>query len=219
MWRLLAVVVITGTGCAGVKTNLVHDSLRYPVSMSASLPDAYGNLHVIGHSLGDVGAINESLTIFGVLYGLQRRDVDIGAVLNKRIEKLGGQGAVQVAVSEQTCIVNFVFPLNVLPFWPGCVDVHITGRVVRLGGLNSPDVVAAKTDKPHGTSHGEPPVVPVSVAASLIVRNECVDPRDSGAPSGNIALDFGTSWLSLSNKQLHYYDCPDGALARLTALK
>jgi hypothetical protein len=74
-------------------------------------------------------------------------------------------------------------------------------------------------------------VVPLNPEASLIVRNECTDPRDVRRASfGNVALDFGRSgpavqdtksgaWLASSANYLRYYECPDGARERLAKLR
>jgi hypothetical protein len=137
---VIAVLFVLSSACAGVRTSIAHAGLRYPVSMSGTLPDAYGNLHVLGHNLEDVGPLDESMTVFGVGYGLQTRAVDISGPINARIASLHGDGVVQLALISQSCALNFFFPLNLLPFWPGCVDIGIHGRVVRVKSLETPDI-------------------------------------------------------------------------------
>lgn len=142
MMRLtvIAVVWLLSSACAGVKTQISYAKLRYPVSLSGALPDAYGNLHVLGHNLEDLGTIDESLTVFGLGYGLQTREVDLSDPINARISALHGDGAVQVELISKSCAMNFFFPLNILPFWPGCVDLAVRGRVVRVKDLGTPDI-------------------------------------------------------------------------------
>jgi hypothetical protein len=130
--RAFVLAVLLLEGCAGAKAHIVGDSLRYPVSMSASLPDGDGQVRALGDGLESVGRLRDSWTVVGIGYGHQTRDLDVSAPINARVAELSGDGVVQLAVRSSNCLLNFVFPLNLLPIWPGCVTVAVDGEVVKV---------------------------------------------------------------------------------------
>ena len=143
----LAIVLIITllTGCAGARYKVDTSGLRYPVSMSGALADAEGNLYVLNHGLDDVGELKADYTSIGILYGETGNDIDISDDVNRQIEAAGGDGAVGVTIRTQNCGTNFVAWLPALPFYPGCIGVHVEGRIVKARKLGQPDIPVGPT--------------------------------------------------------------------------
>ena len=125
-WSLILVILVLSAGCAGARYQVKADGLSYPVSMSGALPDQSGNL-------------------FGFLYGETGTDVDISEAVNARIRELGGDGAAAVTVTTANCGINYWPTLIALPFFPGCVSVHVEGHVVRGKDPQNPDIIRPST--------------------------------------------------------------------------
>lgn len=142
MSRLLLVISALCTGCAGVKVHVNYDNLAYPVSMSGAIPDDDGNLHIVGHDLEVLGDVRASWTAFGILYGAMTADIDVSRELNARVAQLGGQGVAQLYLEHSQCPLDYIFPLTILPFWPGCTTVTAHGKVVRSRNIAKADIVS-----------------------------------------------------------------------------
>ncbi|MEL6543789.1 MAG: hypothetical protein AAFQ82_04130 [Myxococcota bacterium] len=142
---LILVTLVLSAGCAGARYQVKADGLSYPVSMSGALPDQSGNLFVLHHGLEVLGDIDESWRAWGVLYGETGTDVEVSEAISTRIRELGGDGAAAVTVTTANCGINYWPTLIVLPFFPGCVSVHVEGHVVRVKDPQSPDIVRPST--------------------------------------------------------------------------
>lgn len=134
-------MMVAAVGCAGARYKVKTAGLKYPVSMSGSLADADGNLYVLEHGLEDIGELKADYTSIGFLYGETGNDVDISEEVNRQIEAAGGDGAVGVTIRTQNCGTNFAsWILILLPFYPGCMGVHVEGRIVKALQLGDPDI-------------------------------------------------------------------------------
>lgn len=121
------------TGCAGARYEVAADHARYPISFSPSLPDEKGKVVYLGHELESRGSFEFSTTKFGFLYGLTSAGtMDVSERINEEVAKKGGEGVVALVVKNQNCFTNYLFPLPILPFYPGCQVVTVTGTVVSL---------------------------------------------------------------------------------------
>lgn len=125
---LLATVV--AFGCAGSRGEVRVDTARSPVSLSPVLLDRDGTPLYLGEDLSSRGELHLERKSYGTLYGAVGRDVEIGDAINQEVSAKGGVGVVNLKIEGRNCGLNWVFPLTVLPFWPGCQKFEITGTVV-----------------------------------------------------------------------------------------
>jgi hypothetical protein len=114
--------------CAGSRRGVRFDQLRYPVSASAYL---YAPASVT--QLVKVDDFRAEARLWGIFYSLipLGGDLDVSATINKLVAKAGGDGVVDLTVRAESCGINYVFPLTLLPVWPGCTLVRVEGSVVR----------------------------------------------------------------------------------------
>jgi hypothetical protein len=127
----LLVAAVSSTACAGTQTDITADRARYPISLSSVLVDEDGSPVYLGHELEEVGALRDESTKVGFFYGATGLDHDLSDAVNQQVEKAGGEGVVNLAVTSEQCALNYMFPLTIIPFWPGCLNNTITGTVVR----------------------------------------------------------------------------------------
>jgi hypothetical protein len=128
---LVVLLAVHAQGCAGARWNARVDSARYPVSFSSVLSDANGQLLFLGEELEQVGEFRLSHTPVGFLYGSTTSDLDLSQEINGEVEAVRGEGVVNLTVSARGCGSSWLFPLNILPFYPGCQNVTISGVVVK----------------------------------------------------------------------------------------
>jgi hypothetical protein len=121
---------LTLTACAGARYDFGADHARYPISFSPALPDDKGTILYLGHELESKGSFEFSTTQIGWFYSVTSSTIDISDKVNEEVTKRGGEGVVALALKNQNCFTNYLFPLSVLPFYPGCQIVTVTGTVV-----------------------------------------------------------------------------------------
>lgn len=130
----LAIALATACGCAGAGVTIVADRAAYPISMSGSVRDDTGTLHD-ARSLKVVGAFDVEETRLGLVYSTTtvHEKLDISDAINSQVQAAGGEAVIRLSVTvDDSCHWrNELFPLTVLPFWPGCVPVKIHGAIVR----------------------------------------------------------------------------------------
>lgn len=129
-----ALAAIALQGCAGARIDISAERSRYPLSMSGAVRDASG--HLLDRSMVQkVGDLSASRTRIGIVYSaVTPYDVyDISDDVNAQVGAVGGEAVMDLTVTVSTgCNVLNGFPvLSILPFWPGCIPVHITGAIVR----------------------------------------------------------------------------------------
>jgi len=129
MGAFVACVVLTG--CAGSRYEFGADHARYPISFSPALPDDKGSILYLGHELESKGSFEFSTIHLGFVYGATSGSVDISDQINAEVAKRGGEGVVGLALKNTNCFTNYLFPLPLLPFYPGCQVVTVIGTVVR----------------------------------------------------------------------------------------
>ena len=138
MNRLLSAVMVSlllgGAGCAGAHMQVEAKSSRYAISMSPMVRDDSGYLHD-RHTLEKVGTLHPDRTRMGFFYSLGTifPHYDISDEVNQQVAAAGGEAVVGLAVSvgEGCEALNFAPFFNILPIWPGCVPVIVTGDIVR----------------------------------------------------------------------------------------
>jgi hypothetical protein len=143
--------VIALSGCAGASQRIRFDTVKVPVSLSQSVLDRNGNiagpdrLESLGRFEGEFGAGS----ICWTLVPLGR--INVSDALNARVDELGGDAVVglRCVMEEKKSLSNYVLWINMLPFWPGSVKVHVEGDVVRVaprGGYGRTSTDGAGTE-------------------------------------------------------------------------
>ncbi len=119
------------SGCAGAQTDITAKESRYPISMSAVLVDEKGAPVYLGHELEEVGVLSDESTKVGFFYAATGLDHDLSEAVNSQVEAANGEGVVNLAVTSQQCALNYIWPLTILPIWPGCLSNSVKGVIVR----------------------------------------------------------------------------------------
>jgi len=127
-------VLLGASGCAGASVAVTANRSRYPLSLSQSVRDSTGRLYD-ARSLTKVGTLDVDQTSFGFLYSAvtPRSTRDFSDEINAQVAAAGGEAVVGLTISVRArCDWLNGFPLlDVLPIWPGCIPVHLTGDIVR----------------------------------------------------------------------------------------
>lgn len=135
--KILAVVALAAplVGCAGARGELAFDQLRFPVSSSAFIYAPDGR-PVTVRELQRTGQLVWVERVWGIFWSWipLSGTVDVSAPMNDQIARAGGQGVINLRVESENCGINYVPLLNLLPIYPGCTYVTITGDIVRLRG-------------------------------------------------------------------------------------
>jgi hypothetical protein len=147
---LLAALGLT-TGCAGARYDFAADHARYPISFSPALPDEKGTILYLGHELESKGTFEFQMVQFGFIYGLTGGTLDVSDRVNAEVAARHGQGVVALSVRNDNCFTNYLFPLQILPFYPGCEIVTVDGTVVSDKRQSAPPAApVARADVPAG---------------------------------------------------------------------
>ena len=133
-WPLLLASTVVAAGCAGAHVEITARQSRYAISMSPVVRDSSGVLYD-HQSLEYVGAFSADRTRMGFFYSTLTplSTFDISQDVNAQVAAVGGEAVVGLTVSaSDACDMLNDFPLlNILPLWPGCVPVTVTGDIVR----------------------------------------------------------------------------------------
>jgi hypothetical protein len=136
---LLAVVM--AAGCAGASVHVTAERARYPLSMSDTVRDDTGAVYR-RFALQKVGDFSASTTRVGLLYSAvtPRSGYDVSDEVNNQIAAAQGEAIINltITVSGECAVLNSFPVLNILPFWPGCIPVTVTGDIVRRRVIQAP---------------------------------------------------------------------------------
>jgi hypothetical protein len=124
-------------GCAGARYPITAGGLKYATSFSPVLPGENGKPLYIDEDLAPLGDFDFTRTPVGLLYSGTRTTVDLSDDLNREVERLNGQGIVGLSIKVRECVTSWLFPLTVLPFYPGCHTVSVSGTVVARKGAGA----------------------------------------------------------------------------------
>jgi hypothetical protein len=126
--------IVLAAGCAGAHVEIIAQQSRYAISMSQVVRDGSGRLYD-HHSLEYVGSLDTGRTRLGFFYSALTplSTFDISEDVNAQVSAAGGEAVVglTVSASDGCDILNNFAILNILPLWPGCVPVTVTGDIVR----------------------------------------------------------------------------------------
>lgn len=134
---IIMMLSILGTGC-GISMSggrIDFDDLKYPASMSSSLYGPNGEVVQQGDRLKPIKAFAYTTNHWSLLYSiipLSRTSSDIAEQMNKEIKEAGGDGITTVSVASDYSKLTSIFPLNLLPIWPGCSEIRVTGTIVKF---------------------------------------------------------------------------------------
>jgi len=129
---LLGVLLLSG--CIGSRQDIRFSSAQVPLSLSGQLLDARGEA-VSGDELetvGRLGASRRGWSIFWTLLPLRR--IDFSREVNAQVVAAGGEGVINLLITAEdgcTRSLNQVPFAALLPIFPGCTDVTISGEIVR----------------------------------------------------------------------------------------
>lgn len=136
----LGAACVSTSGCiAGGRTSVSFDATAYPVSMSPTVFGSDGEV-LAPEAAEVVGDLEVDLRAWSMLWGAVslKRVRDVSEAINAQIQRAGGQAAVNVRIQARQCGGNYVVPLTLLPFYPGCAKIKITGDVIRERGATAP---------------------------------------------------------------------------------
>lgn len=145
---LILILAIFVGGCAGSRGVMTFDNLRHPTSMSAYI---YGpNDEVLAkEDLMVMGNVHIEKAYWGFMFSLVNvsDDKKIVDAINQQVDEKGGDGVINLSVTAEGCAISGFTILQLLPIWPGCTNVVVTGDIVKAREM--------KADIP------KPPALPV----------------------------------------------------------
>jgi hypothetical protein len=169
---ITSVTAVTLNLCAcvgsGGKGAIRFDGLKYPVSLSPYLENDDGK-SVGTVDMDKVGNLRLAFNTWGIFYSLipLSGTLDISDAINAQIASSHGEGVASLKVVVDECLLNSLFPLNMLPFWPGCANVEVSGVIVKRRPPPSPPATGAVSLIPAGRVAG---VVRSEILAALAAR-------------------------------------------------
>jgi len=128
-----ALAVLAGCG-AGAWARLDFDGVKYPLSMSAYLYDSDYKVAAKDKELEVLAPFEYSKRFWGLFYSIipLSNDKEIVAAINREIDRVGGEGIINLSVTASNCKFNSFPIISVVPLMPGCVDSVVRGEIVKL---------------------------------------------------------------------------------------
>ena len=121
------------SGCiAGGRTTVQFEDTQYPVSLSTTVFGSDGEvLRPDAHD--KVGTLKVDRRAWSLVWGAvpTRKFTDLSDEVNAQIDAVEGQAVVNLKIMARQCVGNYVIPLTLLPFYPGCVKLKIRGDIIR----------------------------------------------------------------------------------------
>ena len=128
---LLSAALLVGCAGSSASTRVAFDGARYPVSMSPVVLDADGS-PLGSEGLESLGTFESRKQGWALIWGfLPLNEVDFSDELNQQVKRLGGEAVTALRITSRESGWNMALYLHWLPFWPGSVDVEVSGLVVR----------------------------------------------------------------------------------------
>lgn len=131
----IPISMLLSLGCsAGASGGRIHfDSLKYPVSMSKSLYGPNKEILQDGVNLEHIKDFEFSMEHCSVLYSIVplTSTRKISDQMNKEIDAAGGDGMTQVSFTTDNSWATAVPILHILPIWPGCQQITVSGHIVK----------------------------------------------------------------------------------------
>ena len=127
----IAILLCVGCGIAGAKFRVSANSAETPISFSDGLIGRGGELAVLGESLEELHSFTIELKPTSFLYGTTESEIELSNIINEVVAEYGGDGVVQLTIRSENCGQNAVPFLTMLPFFPGCMNLTVSGVVVK----------------------------------------------------------------------------------------
>jgi hypothetical protein len=128
------VLLLLLAGCVGSRQEIRFATAKVPLSLSPQLLDIRGQS--VGSEqleiVGQLAARQRGWSIFWTLLPL--RGIDFSDVINQQVTSAGGEAVVNLKLTSQegcTLSLNQIPFAALLPIFPGCTDVSISGEIVR----------------------------------------------------------------------------------------
>ncbi len=131
---LLLCCTLLVSSCAGYRGQIKLNKLNYPVSMSAFIYGKKGDILLKGDErLKKISNFSFSKLMWSIFYtGISLSDDQIFVnELNRSIENEKGDGMINFKLKNSACFLNYIFLFNLLPFWPGCAHITISGEIIK----------------------------------------------------------------------------------------
>jgi hypothetical protein len=128
---IFLMLLSVGCGIAGAKFRVAANTATIPISFSDGLIGRQGDVVVLGESLEEVHSFTFELKPISVMYGTTASEVELSDAINEVVSKHEGDGIVQLAIRSENCPQNAVPFVTMLPFYPGCMKLIVSGVVVR----------------------------------------------------------------------------------------
>jgi antitoxin component YwqK of YwqJK toxin-antitoxin module len=131
---LLCIIALSLISCAGARPRVSFDSAKVPISMSGVV------LGQDGQPLGStdqlpVGRFAAQKKGWALAYShLPLNSMDFSEELNRQVEAIKGEAVVnlEVSINRSSCLAVGMLQLTeILPIFVGCVDVGLTGDIIR----------------------------------------------------------------------------------------
>jgi hypothetical protein len=148
MKLVIGALAMALVGCAGARTTVIAEGSHYPVSLSRAIRDADGNL-VPAERRTVVGTFRAKKTAWNLVWSAAKLTptTDISDDVNEQVAAAHGDAIIHLVIVTTHCALNyFAFPMGVLPFWPSCADIDVTGDIVKVSA--TPTTTATPTAQP-----------------------------------------------------------------------
>ena len=137
----LAALLLLQDGCVSFsKGRLTFNELAYPGSMSPCLYGPNAEVLAKDHGLKFIKTFSNTKDCWNLFYSLLslgecKATESVALEINKEIRSSGGDGIVNVTVTAWPDAISYWHPLTILPFWPACTHVLVTGDIVKFDAI------------------------------------------------------------------------------------
>ena len=129
---LILFFIIIMITCTGARGSIRLDKINKPTSFSA-LIYLNGEKKVKDKDLVTVGKLEVAKHFWGLVYSYVELSSDENVIneINRQIARHNADGIIDLNISAKQCIINRIIGLNLLPIWPGCMYVTLSGNLVK----------------------------------------------------------------------------------------
>jgi hypothetical protein len=125
-------LAVACAGCAGGHGWVSAPTSRYPISLTHGIRAADGHL-LTNKERKIVGHFDTSKTFVSLLYDAipLNGSFDVSDDVNEQVRAAGGEAVTDLTFQTHLCALDFFLGFHMLPIWPGCATVHVTGNIIR----------------------------------------------------------------------------------------
>jgi len=131
---LIMMILLFLPDCMFKYSRMGFKNLNYPVSMTPYIYDKNEKILVENEDLVIVRELGARQNLWGIFYGiipLGNGNKNIMHKINSQIQKSGGAGVINFTIASNECELLYLFPLSLLPVWPGCTRVVVRGDIIK----------------------------------------------------------------------------------------